>query len=91
MNPTTVAHLLLANLRRTHPAYEIVRGNDESGRECWQARLAVKILPPMREAGLVEVVQQPDGPGLAMELRRQAGILQAFRATSDLQPRAPVR
>ncbi|MDP4511753.1 hypothetical protein [Nonomuraea turcica] len=85
MNPTTLAHLRLSSLRRTHPAWEFLRGTDESGQECWQARLCVEITTSMRDAGIVEVLQQPDYLSLADELRRQEAILRPFRA-SHLTP-----
>ncbi|TMR90634.1 hypothetical protein [Nonomuraea basaltis] len=81
MNPTTVAHLRLSSLRKTHPAYEFVRGWDESGQECWQARLCVEITQPMRDAGIVEVVQGLDYISLAEQLRRQEALLHPFSAT----------
>jgi hypothetical protein len=81
MNPTTVAHLRLSALRKTYPAYEFVRGTDESGQECWQARLCVEITMHMRNAGIVEVVQGSDYISLAEQLRRQEAILRPFRAT----------
>ncbi|MFI7642938.1 hypothetical protein [Nonomuraea sp. NPDC049400] len=89
MNPTTVAHLRLSSLRRTHPAWEFVRGTDEAGRECWQMRLCVEITPPMKDAGIVEFVQRPDFISLTDELRRQAAILHPFRGTPlKTRPRA---
>ncbi|WP_327591357.1 hypothetical protein OHA25_60510 (plasmid) [Nonomuraea sp. NBC_00507] len=81
MNPTTVAHLRLSALRRRHPAYEFVRGRDESGQECWQARLCVEITPPMRAAGVVEVIQRPNHDLLVYELYRQEVALRPFHAT----------
>ncbi|TMR99498.1 hypothetical protein [Nonomuraea basaltis] len=86
MNPTTVAHLQLSALRRMYPAWEFVRGMDEAGGECWQMRLCVEITPPMRNAGIVEVVERSDYDSLAYELRRQEAILRPFRATR-LNPR----
>ncbi|WP_327586953.1 hypothetical protein OHA25_08070 [Nonomuraea sp. NBC_00507] len=81
MNPTTVAHLQLSALRSTYPAYEFIRGTDESGQECWQARLCVEITRAMRNAGIVEVVQRPNHDLLLYELHRQEGILRPFHAT----------
>ncbi|SEN83054.1 hypothetical protein SAMN05660976_08416 [Nonomuraea pusilla] len=88
MNPTTVAHLRLSDLRRTNPAYEIVRGKDEFGQECWQATLCVEITQPMKEAGLVEVVRRPDYLSFLSALHRQTPILHSFRGTHlSPQPR----
>lgn len=86
MNETTVAHLRLSALRRLNPAWEIVRGRDESGQECWRATLCVEITQPMREAGLVEIVRRPDYVSFAAALGRQAEILHPFRGT-HLNPR----
>ncbi|GAA3695271.1 hypothetical protein GCM10022224_071060 [Nonomuraea antimicrobica] len=80
MNPTTVAHLRLSTLRRLNPAWEIMRGTDPSGRECWQATLRVEITQPMRDAGIVEVVRQPDFLSFYGALHRQAAIFVPFSA-----------
>ncbi len=86
MNPTTVAHLRLSALRRTYTDYELLRGRDEYGHECWQARLRVEITQAMRDAGIVEVVQRSDYISLAYELHRQAVTLHPFRVV-HLNPR----
>ncbi|MER7363257.1 hypothetical protein [Nonomuraea wenchangensis] len=88
MNPTTVAHLRLSALRRSHPAYDFARGKDDSGQECWQATLRVEITQHMREAGLKEVVQRADYVSLLDALSRQEAILYRFRGSYlALRPR----
>jgi hypothetical protein len=87
MNPTTVAHLRLSALRRSNPAYQFVRGKDHSGQECWQASLCVEITQPMKEAGIVEVVQRTDYVSLLDALGRQEAILYRFRGSYLAVPR----
>ncbi|TMR97324.1 hypothetical protein [Nonomuraea basaltis] len=87
-NPTAVAHRLLYVLRRTYPGWDIVRGKDESGEECWQARLRADITPALRDASVVEVLQKSDGITLASALAHQQALVHNFRATQmDPRPR----
>ncbi|MEV0379831.1 hypothetical protein [Nonomuraea sp. NPDC050643] len=77
MNDTAVAHRRLSTLRRTYPGWNIVRGTDEHGHECWGARLRRPITAPMRAAGVVEVIRRPDAFSLGSALACQAKLVHA--------------
>jgi hypothetical protein len=80
MTPTAVAHRHLSVLRRTYPAWDIVRGRDEHGRECWCATLIFQVTDAMRAAGVVEMIRRDDGVSLAGALIHQARLLHSIRA-----------
>ncbi|MEO3797774.1 hypothetical protein ABGB14_46900 [Nonomuraea sp. B10E15] len=94
MNATTLAHRQLSALRRTYPGWEIVRGRDGSGCECWEARLRIATTEPMRQAGVAEVIRGPDVYALSSALARQQSIVHLFRtswptSSTTALPRSP--
>ncbi|MEO3891296.1 hypothetical protein [Nonomuraea sp. B5E05] len=94
MNATILAHRQYVRAATHVPGWEIVRGRDGSGCECWEARLRIATTEPMRQAGVAAFIRGPDAYALSSALARQQSIVHLFRTSSPTSsttalPRSP--